>query len=112
MINWIRELFRSPESEADPREWVKTAALHFLLGMGAALSLSLALGPFWGAVSASLAYALLWEGPQAVRSGLWWDSVLDWCMWTLGCIAALAVHHIGPWIAALIIIAVGFEVRT
>lgn len=112
MLNWLMLLYRNPEAEADPREWAKTAALHFLLGMGSALALSAALGPLWGAVAASLAYALLWEGPQAVRSGIWWDSALDWCMWTLGCIAAVCVHQVGPWLAALIIIAVGFEVRT
>lgn len=111
-MRWLIDLFRNPESEADPREWAKTAALHFLLGMGASLALGGILGPLWGAVVASLLYACLWELPQAIRSGLWWDCILDWCMWTLGALSSLAIHALGPWLAALIIIAVGFEVRT
>ena len=112
MLEWLKTLYRNPEAEADPREWATTALLHFLLGIAAALVLSAVLGPLWGAVAASLAYAAFWEGPQAVRSGLWWDCILDWCMWTLGAISSLAIHALGPWLAALIIIAVGFEVRT
>ena len=109
-MRWLIDLFRSPESEADPREWAKTAMLHFLLGMGAALALSVALGPFWGAVASSALYAAVWELPQAYRSGLWWDCILDWCMWTAGAFAA--VSPLGYWIAAAIITAIGFEVRT
>ena len=111
-MRWILELFRNPESEADPREWAKTAALHFLLGMAASLALGAILGPLCGAAVASLLYAGLWELPQAIRSGLWGDCILDWCMWTLGCAASIAVNPAGYWIAAAIITAIGFEVRT
>ena len=112
MLEWLKNLYRNPEAEADPREWAKTAALHFLLGMGAALALGGILGPLWGAVVASMLYAGLWELPQAIRSGLWWDCILDWCMWTLGSAASAAINPAGYWLAGLIIMAIGFEVRT
>ena len=111
-MTWLRDLFRNPESEADPREWAKTAALHFLIGMGSALALGAVMGPVWGAVAASMIYAGLWELPQAYRSGLWWDCALDWCMWTLGCAAPIAVDPLGYWLVGAIIMLVGFEVRT
>ena len=112
IIYFLRDLYRNPESEADPMEWAKTALLHFLLGMVAALALSAALGPLWGAVAASAIYAGLWELPQAYRSGLWWDCLLDWLMWTLGACAAAAASPAGYWLAGAIITLVGFEVRT
>lgn len=112
VIEFLRDLYRNPEAEADPREWAKTALLHFLLGMGAAMALGAAIGPLWGAVMASALYAGLWEMPQAIRSGLWWDCLLDWIIWTLGACAAAAANPAGYWLAGAIITLVGFEVRT
>lgn len=102
---WILSLFANPEAQRDPYQWASVAMAHAWLGFGAAAFLSAITGPLSAAVVASLAYALIWELFQALRSGLWWDSALDWAAWSIGCAALLWPAPAGA--ASLIVVAIG-----
>lgn len=105
VMRWILSLFANPEAQRDPYQWASVAMAHAWLGFGAAYALSPVTGPLWACAGASLAYLLIWELWQALRSGLWWDSALDWAAWSIGCAALL--WPAPAFAASLIVVAIG-----
>ena len=108
-MKWLISLFANPEAQRDPYQWASVALAHAWLGFGATAILSAALGPSVAAAMASATYLLCWELFQAMRSGLWWDSALDWAAWSLGCAAVLWPE--AAVIASLVVVAIGVRTR-
>lgn len=99
MIDLIRNMFSTPEAQADAYTWAAVLLAHAMIGAGLTALLTALIGRAWrAAVMVSALYGLIWEGGQLRLSGGGvWDSALDWVAVSCGAIlcAAIWLHRRG-----------------
>ena len=105
MLDFIKDLLRSPEAQRDPGAWAATLLAHAMICNGLAAFL-----PWWVVVAG---YAL-WEGVQWRKYGAdAWDCLLDWSGASLGvCVAAMSYPgKQGAVLALVVVLLVGVRKR-
>lgn len=69
MIDLLREMFGTPEAQADPYVWGAALLGHFSIGIFLTAIIGWILGAWRGALIVALAYLILWEGGQMILAG-------------------------------------------
>ena len=97
MLDFIKDLLRSPEAQREPAAWAATLLAHAMICNGLAAFL-----PWWVVVAG---YAL-WEGVQWRKYGAdAWDCLLDWSGASLGvCVALMAYPGKQGAVVALVVV--------
>ena len=107
MIDLLRQMFATPEAQADPYTWAAALLGHWAIGAALVVVLLIIARPAIAAAAVSLAYGVLWEGGQLLFAGAApWDSALDWTAVTLGATTAAATWQHRRRLAAAAIAAV------
>ena len=112
MIDLIRDMFATPEAQADAYSWAAVLLAHAAIGgmlCGALIALS-GKGSWRIAVAISALYGIAWEGGQYLAAGgRIADGLLDWTAVSLGALCAVALWRrqrriIGASVAAVLAI--------
>ena len=93
MMDLIIEMLRSPDAQADAYTWGAALLGHFAIGLILTALIGWRAGAWRGALIASAAYLLIWEGVQvAAFGGGIADSLVD-----AAAVACGAVVAAGAW---------------
>ncbi|WP_304620771.1 hypothetical protein [Paracoccus sediminilitoris] len=108
MIDLLREMFGTPEAQADPYVWGAALLGHFSIGIFLTAIIGWILGAWRGALIVTLAYLVLWEGGQLILEGSdLSDSLVD--ATAVACGAAVAA---GAWRNCGVAVALAMLVMT